>query len=154
MKSRFVSYIRKHPLIHRRSNTECPVRYNSDQKQHDERFPEREPEDTGNHIRHHNSRSDINDRNIEYPVRMCTFFRATKYIFVTTEIYSNYFHIILLLQLIRIIYIERLQIASPSRIRLINEIRRIRIINRELFSCRNISCSDDPPLSGVLIWFC
>jgi len=86
MKSRFVSYIRKHPFIHRRSNAERPVRYNSDQKQRNERFPEREPEDTGNHIRDEDSRSDINDRNIEYPVRMRTFFRSTKNIFVTTEI--------------------------------------------------------------------
>jgi hypothetical protein len=73
------------------------MRYYPDQKQRDERFPERESEEVRNQKRDEDSRSDIYDRNIEYPVRMCTFFRATKYIFVTTEIYSNYFHIILLL---------------------------------------------------------
>lgn len=130
MKSRFVSYIRKHPFIHRRTHAERPVRYNPDQKQHDERFPEYEPEEVRNQKRHHDSRSDIYDRNIKDPVRMCTFFQATKYIFVTTEIYAKYFHIIRLLYLIRIICIERLQITSPSWIWLINEIWRIRIINR------------------------
>jgi|Laugresu1bdmlbsd_1035121.scaffolds.fasta_scaffold04615_3 hypothetical protein len=37
-------HIWKDPLIHRRANTECAVGYYPDDKQHDERFPERETE--------------------------------------------------------------------------------------------------------------
>ncbi len=71
------------------------MRYNSDQKQHDERFPEYEPEEARDDISHHDSRSDINDRDIKDPVRMRAFFRATKYIFVTTEI-ERFCHLILI----------------------------------------------------------
>jgi hypothetical protein len=95
MNPRFVSYIRKQPFIHRRTHAERPVRYNPDQKQHDERFPEYKPEEARDQKRNHDSRSDINDRDIKDPVRMCAFFRATKYIFVTTEI-ERFCHLILI----------------------------------------------------------
>jgi hypothetical protein len=85
----FVSYLWKHPFIHRCPHTERPVRYNPHDKQHDERFPECEPKDTGNHIRHHDGCSDIHHRNIEDPVCMRTFSRAPKYVFVLAQIKAD-----------------------------------------------------------------
>ena len=59
------SYIRKEIPIHRRANTECSVRYYSNNKQHDERFPERDTENTGDDEREDNGRYDIHDRNVK-----------------------------------------------------------------------------------------
>ena len=92
IQTRFVSYLRKHPFIHRSSNTERPVRYNPHNKQRDERFPEREPENACNDIRHHDGGRDIHHRDIEYPVCMRTFSRTTEDVFVAAQIKSADFH--------------------------------------------------------------
>ena len=81
--SRFVSYIREHPLIHRRTNTEQSVRNNSNNEKRHERFPEHETEEVCDQKCSHNSRSHIYNRDIKDPIRMRTFSRAAKYIFVT-----------------------------------------------------------------------
>ena len=75
--------VRKHPLIHRRANTKYPVGNNPDQKQPDERFPERDAEHTSNKKRDDDRGYYINNRDIKDSVRMCTFSRTTKYILVT-----------------------------------------------------------------------
>ena len=100
--------MRKHQLIHRCPNTEHPVRYNPDQKQRDERFPEYDPGEVRYQKRDEDGCSDIYYCYIKNPVGMWAFFQVTKYIFVMTKIYTKYFHIIRLMYLIRIIYIERL----------------------------------------------
>lgn len=108
MNPRFVSCIRKQPFIYRRTHAESAVRYNPDQKQCHERFPEYEPEEARDDISHYYSRSNINDRDIKDPVRMRAFFRATKYIFVTTEI-ERFCHLVLI---DKIDYNSHLQLGS------------------------------------------
>jgi hypothetical protein len=60
-----ISYIRKEKPIHRRANTECAVGYYPNNKQHDERFPERDTEYTSDDERKNDGRRDVHDSDIE-----------------------------------------------------------------------------------------
>ena len=68
------------------------MRYDSYEKQSDERFPEGETECARDDERYNDSSNDIYDRNIEYTVSMCAFSRTTEYIFVTAQVNPEEFH--------------------------------------------------------------
>ena len=59
------SYIRKEKPIHRRANTECAVGYYPNNKQHDERFPERDTEYTSDDECDEDGGYDIHNSNVE-----------------------------------------------------------------------------------------
>ena len=81
-----VSYIRKHPFIHRCANTERAVGDDPDKEQSDERFPKYDTENARPRIRHDDGCRDIHYRDIEDTVGVGAFSRTPKYILVTTEI--------------------------------------------------------------------
>ena len=85
--------IREYQLIHGCSHTECAVRDNSYDKQYDERFPERVTEYARDDECKKDSRRDIYYGNIEQPVSMGAFSWTPEYVFVTTEVDPEYFHI-------------------------------------------------------------